>query len=295
MTDTTPSKTAAARIERFLGDYPRGRLTVAVGYASAGGLAWLSRRSKRRRKIRLLIGNLEPGYFTSGSDSDRQEALAFVRRRGVSVRAWRPSDRGAVAHLKVWVVQGRRSGSLNGSANLSAGGLWKNEEMVTAVVSSELETVVRRVEKLFADSRDATVQLSGYLGGGSRRTRERASPARAAGGRPARRRRKRRKGRWEPPTVGRVAQVMLGLAAIAALAAVVTGQMRPVRVPPMGDWVAQAFDGVDQLVTWLGSLGVVGAAAGSLWSRRRGYRRRARRWAIAAVVIVVAYLALRFV
>lgn len=285
----TVDTSTADRIERFLRDYPRGRLTVAVGYASLGGLAWLGRQCKGRRKVRVLIGNLEPHYFTSGSDSDRKEALAFVARRGVSVRAWRPSDRGAVAHLKVWLVQGRRSAALNGSANLSAGGLWRNEEMVTAVASSELETVVRKVEALFGDSREASSQVRGYLGVGSgkrRKTRRRRSRSRRG--------RKPRKGR-DPSTVGRVLQVTVGLVAIAGLTGSVAmgvGLLPPVRVPPMGDGLADVFDRVVNLIS---GLGVVGAAGGSFWFRRRGFRRRARRWAIVAVVIVVAYFALRFV
>ena len=280
----TVDASTADRIERFLRDYPRGRLTVAVGYASLGGLAWLGRRCKGRRKVRVLIGNLEPHYFTSGSDSDRKEALAFVARRGVSVRAWRPSDRGAVAHLKVWLVQGRRSAALNGSANLSAGGLWKNEEMVTAVASSELETVVRKVEALFGDSRDASSQVRGYLGTGSGKRRK------------TRRRRSRSRRGRKPSTAGRVLQVTVGVAAIAGLlgsVAVGVGLLPPVRVPPMGgDGLA---DVLERVVNLISGLGVVGAAGGSFWFRRRGYRRRARRWAIVVVVIVVAYFALRFV
>ena len=38
-------RTAATRIEKFLDDRPGVPLTVAVGYSSVPGIAWLARRT----------------------------------------------------------------------------------------------------------------------------------------------------------------------------------------------------------------------------------------------------------
>ena len=47
---------AASRIEQFLRDHPDEDLLIAVGYASAAGMAWLARRTAGRR-VSLFIGS----------------------------------------------------------------------------------------------------------------------------------------------------------------------------------------------------------------------------------------------
>lgn len=88
---------AASVIDRFLKQHPRGELRLGTGYASAYGLAWLHRRT-RRRPVRLLVGDLRTG-FDRWTDDDREAALAFLSRDDVSVRGCHVPD--GMQHSKV--------------------------------------------------------------------------------------------------------------------------------------------------------------------------------------------------
>ena len=156
--------TAADRIERFLAEHPGVPLTVAVGYASPAGIAWIARRT-RSRTVRLLIGNCQRHRFERSSPEDRREALDFLGRGDVQVRNWyRRHGEASEAHLKVWVAHDTpRPAVLNGSANLTNQGLHHNVEVVTAVPGAELEAVVRLVEELFTKAWDVKDRLRGYI------------------------------------------------------------------------------------------------------------------------------------
>ena len=97
-------ETAAERIERFLDEHPGVPLTVAVGFSSPNGIAWLARRTRNRR-VRLLIGDCRPRYFRHATSEDRYEVLAFLDRSDVEVWNWyRTHGKASDAHLKVWIA-----------------------------------------------------------------------------------------------------------------------------------------------------------------------------------------------
>ena len=174
--------TAASRIERFLDDHPGVRLTVAVGYSSVVGLAWLARRTRNRR-VRLLIGDCRSTYFRHAKAEDREEAIAFLERPDVVVQNWYKRHGGpSEAHLKVWIAHDSpRPAALSGSANLTIQGLYHNKELVTGIADAEVDQAVERVEALFADAWDVKGRLLGYITGSdgprsARRNRAAAVP-----------------------------------------------------------------------------------------------------------------------
>lgn len=139
---------AQAHIQRFLRDYPDGRLYVAVGYASVWGLAWLQNHAQGR-PVTLIIGDTKRHHFEKATDSDRRKALAFLRRRDVQVRNWYRTARSAEGksrlHAKAWVVEAPESreaiAGLIGSANLTKVGLQDNWEMMAVVGETELARI----------------------------------------------------------------------------------------------------------------------------------------------------------
>ena len=157
-------RTAATRIEKFLDDRPGVPLTVAVGYSSVPGIAWLARRTGDRR-VRLLIGDCRPKYFKHAKAEDRTEAAAFLERSDVVVQNWYKKRGGASeAHLKVWVAHDvPRPAVLSGSANLTHQGLYRNTEMVAEIAAGEVDEAVERVEDLFAKAWDVKDRLLDYI------------------------------------------------------------------------------------------------------------------------------------
>ena len=173
-------RTAATRIEKFLDDRPGVPLTVAVGYSSVPGIAWLARRTGDRR-VRLLIGACQPKYFKHAKAEDRAEAITFLERSDVVVRNWYKKRGGASeAHLKVWVAHDvPRPAVLSGSANLTNQGLFRNTEMVAEIAASEVDEAVEQIEDLFSEAWDAKDRLLGYItptGGAGSQTSERTTP-----------------------------------------------------------------------------------------------------------------------
>ena len=163
-----------------LDDRPGVPLTVAVGYSSVPGIAWLARRTGDRR-VRLLIGDCRPKYFKHAKAKDRAEAVAFLERSDVVVRNWYKKRGGASeAHLKVWVAYDvPRSAVLSGSANLTHQGLYRNAEMVAEIAAGEVDEAVERVEDLFAKAWDVKDRLLDYItptGGSGSQTSERITP-----------------------------------------------------------------------------------------------------------------------
>ena len=156
--------TAADRIERFLAEHPGVLLTVAVGYASPAGIAWLARRT-RNRTVRLLIGHCQRHRFARSSSEDRADVLGFLDRPDVTVCNWyRRRGEASEAHLKVWIAHDvPRPAALNGSANLTNQGLYHNVEVVTGVPDDELDAVVRMVEELFDKAWDRKGKLREFM------------------------------------------------------------------------------------------------------------------------------------
>ncbi len=156
---------SAGRIEQFLAKYPDGPLTVAVGYASVKGIAWLARHTADR-PVTLLIGNCRKSHFTKWSGDDRAGAVAFINRPDVDVKNWykkRPTP--SEAHMKVWVAHTTTIPRvLLGSANLTGAGLFRNREAVAEAAEPDRHQIVNSVDELVGKAWDLEARLLGYLG-----------------------------------------------------------------------------------------------------------------------------------
>ena len=134
---------ASSRIERYLRDHPDGDLLIAVGYATAPGMAWLARHTSGRR-VSLLIGDTRSQWWKKMSESDRAACLAFTRRGDVEIRNWYRTKRSrsgeSAAHLKVWAVHDNWSpvSALVGSGNLTRQGLDNNVEVMVEAHGSDM-------------------------------------------------------------------------------------------------------------------------------------------------------------
>ena len=155
---------SAERIEQFLAKYPDGRLTVAVGYASVKGIAWLCRHTAKR-PVTLLIGNCRKNHFTKWSRDDQASAVTFLNRPDVEVKNWykkRPTP--SEAHMKVWVAQTTTTPRvLLGSANLTGAGLFRNREAVAEAAEPDRRQIANSVDELVGKSWDVRARLLGYL------------------------------------------------------------------------------------------------------------------------------------
>ena len=78
---------ASSRIEQYLKDYPDGDLLIAVGYATAPGMAWLARRTVGRR-VSLLNEDTRSRWWEKMSEPDRAACLEFIRGGDVEIRSW---------------------------------------------------------------------------------------------------------------------------------------------------------------------------------------------------------------
>ena len=162
--------TTADRIEQFLAANPAGPLVVAVGYASAFGLAWLQNRTAGR-PVSVLIGDTRPAYWQKMSSGDRSMARTFLRRSDVEVHNWyrtgQSKDGRSEAHLKAWLVHDRTRvvAALVGSANLTHNGLYKNVEVMVEPASTDLTGIWANTHALWGKSWDAKDRLTRYLDG----------------------------------------------------------------------------------------------------------------------------------
>ena len=158
-TPTRPAGGVAERIEAFLRAYPRRSVTVAVGYASVSGLAWLSEHVTDR-PVMVVIGNAQHRRSRNADAADHVAALAFLRRPDVQVRNWyRRHGTPAEAHLKAWIVDGAPPAVLTGSANLTSAGLFNNREVMAQIHGPDSETVIAAVGDLVADAWDYKQKL----------------------------------------------------------------------------------------------------------------------------------------
>ena len=134
---------AASRIEQYLRDHPDGDLLIAVGYATAAGMAWLAQRTAGRR-VFLFIGDASPQYWKNVSEPDRATCLEFMHRPDVEIRNWYRTKRSrsgqSAAHLKVWATHDNWSpmSALVGSGNLTRQGLDNNVEVMVEAHGSEM-------------------------------------------------------------------------------------------------------------------------------------------------------------
>lgn len=150
---------ASGRIAEFLRAHPDSDVTVAVGYASVKGIAWLASQTRGRR-VTLIVGDCRPRYFAKAIDSDRRIAAAFLRRKDVEVKNWYRRRGGAsAAHLKAWVVHTLPPRVLTGSANLTGAGLFNNREVMAEVGPGDRHSVVESVRALTSDAWDYKTKL----------------------------------------------------------------------------------------------------------------------------------------
>lgn len=160
---------AAHRIEKFLNDYPEGRLLIAVGYASPAGLYWLNERTKGR-PVSLFIGDTRKKFWSKFSDADANGALEFLRRPDVKVRNWYRGNRSkegpSMAHLKAWLVEVDELpvAALVGSANLTNNGLGQNVEAMAETIDEDLQRTWAKLRGLHEKAWECDKQLREYLG-----------------------------------------------------------------------------------------------------------------------------------
>ena len=173
--------TTADRIERFLAANPSGPLVIAVGYASAFGLAWLQERTTGR-PVSVLIGDTRTTYWQKMTSQDRSGARRFLMRSDVEVHNWyrtgQASDGRSEAHLKAWLVHDntRVVAVLVGSANLTHNGLYKNVEVMVEPTAGDFASIWRETHALWGKSWDAKDRLIRYLDGDFARHAQATNP-----------------------------------------------------------------------------------------------------------------------
>lgn len=181
---------ASSRIEQYLKDHPDGDLLIAVGYATAPGMAWLARRTTGRR-VSLLIGDTRSQWWKKMSEPDRAACLAFIRRGDVEIRNWYRTKRSrsgeSSAHLKVWAVHDNWSpvSALVGSGNLTRKGLDDNVEVMVEAHGNDMHQAWDTARDLWGKAWPCADRLTEYLAGpqppaGPPRDRATASARRSA-------------------------------------------------------------------------------------------------------------------
>lgn len=159
---------ASSRIEQYLKDHPDGDLLVAVGYATAPGMAWLARRTVDRR-VSLLIGDTRSQWWKKMSEPDRTACLAFIRRSGVEIRNWYRTKRSrsgeSSAHLKVWAVHNNWSpvSALVGSGNLTRKGLDDNVEVMVEAHGRDMQQAWNTAREVWGKAWPCADRLTAYL------------------------------------------------------------------------------------------------------------------------------------
>lgn len=174
---------ASSRIEQYLRDHPGGDLLIAVGYATAPGMAWLARRTAGRR-VSLLIGDTRSQWWKKMSEPDRAACLAFIRRDDVEIRNWYRTKRSrsgeSSAHLKVWTVHDNWSpvSALVGSGNLTRKGLDDNVEVMVEAHGNDMRQAWYTARDLWERAWPCADRLDRYLAGSespARQPRERVT------------------------------------------------------------------------------------------------------------------------
>ena len=181
---------AASRIEQYLRDHPDGDLLIAVGYATAAGMAWLAQRTAGRR-VSLFIGDARSQYWKNVSEPDRAACLEFMHRPDVEIRNWYRTKRSrsgkSAAHLKVWAMHDNWSpmSALVGSGNLTRQGLDNNVEVMVEAHGSEMRQTWDTAQDLWGKAWPCADRLTGYLGGPEPPARPPRNRATASARRPA--------------------------------------------------------------------------------------------------------------
>lgn len=181
---------ASSRIEQFLRDHPDEDLLIAVGYATAAGMAWLAQRTAGRR-VSLLIGDTRSQWWKKVSEPDRAACLEFMHRPDVEVRNWYRTKRSrsgeSSAHLKVWAMHDSWSpvSALVGSGNLTRKGLDSNVEVMVEAHASDMRQAWDTARDLWGKAWPCADRLTKYLNGSESPARPSHSRAAASAGRSA--------------------------------------------------------------------------------------------------------------
>ena len=164
------SVSASSRIEQFLRDHPDEDLLIAVGYATAAGMAWLAQRTAGRR-VSLLIGDTRSQWWKKVSEPDRAACLEFMQRPDVEVRNWYRTKKSrsgeSSAHLKVWAMHDNWSpvSALAGSGNLTRKGLDSNVEVMVEAHGSDMRRTWDTARDLWGKAWPCADRLTKYLDG----------------------------------------------------------------------------------------------------------------------------------
>ena len=162
---------AASRIEQYLRDHPDGDLLIAVGYATAAGMAWLAQRTAGRRCVFVYWGRPARSIGRTCQSPDRATCLEFMHRPDVEIRNWYRTKRShsgqSAAHLKVWATHDNWSpmSALVGSGNLTRQGLDNNVEVMVEAHGSERRRAWDTAQDLWGKAWPCADRLTKYLGG----------------------------------------------------------------------------------------------------------------------------------
>ena len=161
---------ASSRIEQFIRDHPDEDLLIAVGYATAAGMAWLAQRTAGRR-VSLFIGDTRSQWWKKVSEPDRAACLEFMHRHDVEVRNWYRTKKSrsgeSSAHLKVWAMHDNWSpvSALVGSGNLTRKGLDSNVEVMVEAHGRDMRQAWDTARDLWGKAWPCADRLTGYLDG----------------------------------------------------------------------------------------------------------------------------------
>ena len=142
-------------------------LAVVTGYATAEGLAFLDEHSKAFDSVTVIIGDVKQEHL--GPENRRNEnwsltASRFVQRSNVHIVS-HPTE---FVHLKAYFVLDGSTplGVLNGSANLTYGGLEGNIESMAQVHHDEWITLVDQFHDILGQCVNIEEKMLKLIGGG---------------------------------------------------------------------------------------------------------------------------------
>lgn len=155
---------AAEKIALFLDRYPGGKLRIAAGYATVWGLAWLHRNTDGR-PVDIVVGDCRPRFFSSFTQADAADALAFLARDDVRLMNWYSRRNPRNVHMKLWMLEDRNGNCkvLAGSANLTRRGMLENFENMGEYHGDHREAAARQMRIVFGEAWDAKDRIVGYI------------------------------------------------------------------------------------------------------------------------------------
>ena len=117
--------------------------------------------------MKVLVGDTRTGW-----NNPRPADLETVRKIldvGAEFKRWYLTNRNpngpAIAHMKTWMLldNGQPVAALNGSANLTRQGLYRNYEIMTEVTAEELAAVHQTVRRAWSNAWPYTEDLQNRI------------------------------------------------------------------------------------------------------------------------------------